>query len=119
MMLVGGCYYIEPVWQPPQNTAPVIQTRNPVDTVVFNQSITRVTVLASDPEGDLLDFQWIPPFGAEFSTVTAQNASGVYRSDCDLVADSILDGETLLLTITDAFPGDPKTTEVFWALEVP
>jgi hypothetical protein len=57
--ILAGCFYVKPIPDVSVNLAPIIfePSEDPREVIVRGDSVV-LTVIAGDPEGDALDFQW-------------------------------------------------------------
>jgi hypothetical protein len=102
-----------------ENGAPVIISPPPNDDVfVLRNSTEILRVVASDPDGDNLQFFWDPPVFTDYSEETSAEGD-LWSSRLLVTYDENLDGQEILLTIADDAPTDPKTTSFSWMVVVP
>lgn len=120
-MAVGcqACFYVTPTWRPVVNQPPVLVEPPSVDNVlIFDSDAERITVIASDPDGDLLQFIWsIPPFLDAVEVTTPGDAVTFGRLDVFWHPD--IDGAELRLTVVDDDPRDPRSITATWRVEEP
>ena len=110
----GGCLYVEPVWEPPLNRLPALQSVQPEEGVlVFTRDIERISVIVRDPESDPLQFIWTPPPFAIATPTETNLGDGLYLARLDIEWTPDLEGEDLVLTILDP----EGAVDVFWTLE--
>ncbi|MEZ4319702.1 MAG: hypothetical protein R3F61_19455 [Myxococcota bacterium] len=119
MVLVQGCFYVEPTWQPVENHAPEILSPAPQDnTLIFRNTTETLRVVAVDEDDDNLLFFWdLPPF-TQFTEDTVRQES-VWSSRLLIEFDEALDGQQIELLIVDQAPRDPQSTTFVWDVEVP
>lgn len=114
MVCCTGCFYVQPVWKPPENRAPQLESVQPVEGVLmFDSDNERITVIARDPDGDPLLFVWSTPAFSETSVSTTVVEDNVFVSRLDIARTPNLDGEQIVLTILDS----TDAIDLAWRLE--
>ncbi len=88
------------------------------DVFVLRNSTEILRVVASDPDGDNLQFFWDPPTFTEYDEETSEEGD-LWSSRILVTYDENLDGQEILLTIVDDAPADPQTTSFSWMVVVP
>lgn len=114
-LLLSGCFYVQPVWKPPANRLPEIESvQPPPGILMFNNDTERITVIARDPDGDALQLFWTPPPLA----VTSENpgpppTDGVYVSRLDITYTEDIEGGEIVLTVLDS----ADAVDLTWIVE--
>jgi len=119
-MLLAGCFYVEPGWEPPVNQPPAITLPRSADQTQQLKIVTEATTLivaAYDPDDEIVGFLWEVPHGVEHEIHEWQNPNGDYVSRLTVSRDEALDGEHIRCTVSDQ--AKPRNTvEVEWLVEV-
>lgn len=119
-LLLVGCLYVEPTWEPAVNEPPnVLLLDPPLPDVLFDNDLERITVIADDPEGRPLAFLWdFPPF-ATFDEERSE-IDGVSVSRVDVAWSDELLGAVIGLTIIDAPEDDDAVLlDLEWTVVTP
>lgn len=120
MCLCTGCLYTAPVWRPEVNLSPEIIRPEEADVreipIVFTTAQVLVTVIASDPEGEALEFVWQTPTADPVVTTYAQG-DDAWVSVLTLLEGDVEDGDTVRVTVLDNNPRG--AVDVVWRVEVP
>lgn len=119
MVLLHGCLYVEPAWEEPLNRPPeLFRVNPPPPDLLFDTELERISVIASDPEGDELTFVFLPPPFVT-GTETETNEDGVYVWTVDIPWTPEVEGRTVALTILDQDPEDRAEVTLEWQMVVP
>lgn len=118
MVGAQGCFYTAPVWRPVANTPPeLIEPPTADNLLIFDHDAERITVIASDPDGDNLQFIWsVPPF-LETTEVTTPG-DNVTFGRLDILWHPDVDGAEIRLVIVDD-QREPESLTVTWLVEEP
>lgn len=113
---LAGCLYLPPGWKPVPNQPPEVLVPEPPyqDIPLVMDRDTRITVVAQDPEGDVLDFVWIVPVDVEHDWVTRPEGD-LWYSVLTIDADPLLDDRRIALVVSDGF----DEVDLSWLVEVP
>lgn len=98
-----GCFYVKPIPSVDVNQPPVIiePTEDPREVVVRGDTVV-LTIIASDPDGDVLDFEWPDLANATYNidvsvtgelTVCRVEILDLDALDRDLVRALVTDGD--------------------------
>lgn len=117
MCLASGCFDFRPLPHIRKNEAPVIIDQNPPSgtPLILKDRSVQVFVIARDPEGEGLSFQWSRSDGTLIGN--AQQVTPE-TSLVELIPDAALTGQTLRCTIYDG-ADVPASVVLTWPLEVP
>jgi len=120
MSMVGGCLYVAPVWRPAVNLPPDIIRPEEADVreipLVFNTSQVLVTVIASDPEQQALEFVWQTPLPDPVVNTYPQGEDA-WVSVLTLQEENVVDGDEIRVTVFDDNPRG--AVDVVWRVELP
>jgi hypothetical protein len=108
---------VTPAWKPDPNLVPdIIRPLPPLEDipVVLDRPI-RLTVLASDADGDELDFVWIVPVDVEYDWTSNPAGGNSWYSVLRLPDDEILYDQRIEVLVTDGI----DEVAVSWLLEAP
>lgn len=115
-LLCTSCFYVQPSWKPPENRLPVLQSVQPLEgTVVFDNDIELIRVVASDEDEDFLVFNWDPPPRTTSVQHDEEIRPGVFSSRLELEYTESMVGETVFLTILDS----EGAVDLAWLVEAP
>lgn len=116
MLLCSGCPFLAPAWTPTVNTPPrIVEPDTSQDLVlVMEFEWNQVTAFARDPDGDVLNFDWVGPLGAEIETLDGGDGALQY-STFRIRRDPELDGTRVTLAVDDG--EDARFAE--WTLAMP
>lgn len=112
----SGCLYLDPIWRPVENNAPVLLEPQATDNLLrFEHDSERITVIASDPDGDNLSFAWdYPPFLDAQELVTPSGSVTFGRLDLFWHPD--IDGTQIRLIVVDD-NRTPRSVTATWLVE--
>lgn len=105
--------------QPPQVSRPTDAAAGPVTLFVFDsQEKVRVTVVANDPDGEILTFVWdVPRATAPLTVSEYQAPAGDWVSSVEIPVEWLVDGEALEVSISDQ--AEPRhVVTVKWTVQV-
>jgi len=112
--------YVAPVWRPVVNLPPEIIRPEGADVreipLVFNTSQVLVTVIASDPEQQPLEFVWQTPQPNPIVSTYAQGEDA-WVSVLTLQEADVADGDEIRVTVFDDNPR--SAIDVVWRVELP
>ncbi len=117
LLFSGGCLYLGPPWEKPVNQPPIILSPPNLEgnelPMVGDEAKPRV--VARDPDGDLLHFEWVVPGDFLIKTEPLALEDGVQGSMATIIRDEVLDGNSIRCVVTDYVnPG----RQVEWTIEV-
>ena len=117
LLLAGGCFDFRPLPTIKKNEAPVFIDQNPPSgtPLILKDRSVQVFVIARDPEGEGVSFQWSRSDGTligDAQQVTPET------SLVELDPEPSLSGQTLRCTIYDG-ADVPASVILTWPLEVP
>ena len=120
---LSGCLYFGPLPRIHENEPPVIEQAIPSanQTLIIKDQRVQIVVIATDPEGDGLEFLWHLSDGPSLGQAQRIDAGA---SLLELVPgpeldEESLDGKLLVCTVLDLYPGAPGAVNLSWPLEVP
>ena len=120
MHLVGSCLYVAPVWRPDVNLPADIVRPEGSELreipLVFNTSQVLVTVIASDPEQQPLEFVWQTPIPDPVVSTYAQGEDA-WVSVLTLQEEDVANGDEIRVTVFDDNPRG--AVDVVWRVELP
>lgn len=118
-----GCLYFGPLPRIHENEPPVIEQAIPSagQTLIIKDQPIQIVVIATDPEGDGLEFLWRLSDGTSLGQAQRidEGASLLELVPGAELDEESLDGEQLLCTVLDLYPGAPGAVTLSWPLEVP
>jgi hypothetical protein len=111
---------VKPVWRPSVNLPPDIIRPEGADVreipLVFTTSQVLVTVIASDPEQQPLEFVWQTPTPSPVVTTYPQGEDA-WVSVLTLQEEDVVDGDEIRVTVFDDNPR--SAVDVVWRVELP
>ncbi|MBN2798792.1 MAG: hypothetical protein JXX28_06540 [Deltaproteobacteria bacterium] len=114
---LAGCLYMGPPWSRPVNDPPTVLLPVSTDnTIQMISDPTTLTVLARDPEGDEVHFEWNLPAEFEVEHIDLPMADDVYSSHIAIARDDRLDGFVLKCVVTDL--NSSSAEQIRWELQV-
>jgi hypothetical protein len=126
MILLQGCLFVAPAWEPPVNIGPNISVPanfsggDPLVLLVVSDP-TIIQVQANDPDDEILTFRWLVPRATEILGPYVTN----FRTDADdwvsvlhLPEKYVQTGDTITCTVTDQAQPRRNSVEIRWVAEV-
>lgn len=116
--LSSGCFYVAPIVQTPENSAPVILIPTSlVNDLEMEANPESLEVMAYDPELDDLYFLWSVPHSVEFEQLPVVQVGDLKSSVIKVPRDALLDGDQIVCSVSDAVSPE-RTQVVIWNITV-
>ncbi len=119
-----GCLYVAPAWEQPVNIGPAISVptnflEGDIIPLPFVTDPTRVSVLANDPDDEILTFVWEVHRANEAPMVTdAPTDGGDWLSVITIPEEHVQSGDIIKCTVTDQAQPSRNSVKIEWLVEV-